>query len=171
MTERPHPLIHIGQLIRPKPDHRHIFAFDDLMLLERIAALCPEPRFVTTARYLSKRFIINEHGLATLTPRRGSTVHGVIWEISDTAQSGLDIALGMPGIYDRYGSFARSPTGELIVSDYYGTRDRTPGTAPANYLQAILKAGRSYGFPAAYLDELAGWGRPCGRALSTTREG
>lgn len=157
MTNRTTPLIHVGQLIRPRPDHRHIFAFDDFMVPDRIAALCPSRRFVTTARYLSKQFMINERGRATLTARRGSTVHGVVWEVSDIAQTGLDIALGVPGIYDRFGSFARTPAGELVVTEYYSTRDHTPGAAAPAYLRAIIDAGRSHGFPQAYLDELAGW--------------
>src|SRR5437762_446072 len=107
MTDQIQPLVHVmAQLVRPRPGHRLIFAYDGLMQEERIRELCREPRFVTTARYLSKRLIVNDDGVATLVPRRNFTVHGVIWEVSEIAQTGLDICMGVPGIYDRFGSFA-----------------------------------------------------------------
>jgi hypothetical protein len=142
----------------PRPGYRHIFAFGPLMAHDHIKKLCPSPRFVTTGRYLSKRFVINDDGVATLSPRRDFTVHGVIWEISDVAQCGLDVALGMPGIRDRFGSLARSPAGKLVSSEYYGARNnRTFGKATREYLQPIIAAARHWNFPNAYIDEIAGW--------------
>ena len=159
MTDQIQPPAHVmGQLVRPRPDHRHVFAYDQLMGEERIRELCPEPRFVMTARYLSKRWIVNDQGVATLVPRRDSIVYGVIWEISDIAQTGLDICMGMAGIYDRFGSFARGKSEELVLSEYYGARNnRTFGRARPEYLRPILDAGRRWEFPASYLDEIAGW--------------
>ncbi len=160
MTDQITPLVHVmAQLVRPRPSHRHVFAYDGLMAEDRIRALCPDPRFVTAVRYLSKRFIINDEGVATLVPRRDFTVYGVVWEISDIAQTGLDIFMGMPGIYDRYGSFGRGPAGELILSEYYGARNRTPGAATPEYLRTILEAAQHWRFPQSYLDEIAGWAR------------
>jgi len=157
-------------LFRPRPSHRHVFAFGSLMAEKRIRKLCPEPRFVTTARYLSKRFIINDDGVATLVPRRDFIVHGVVWEISDIAQCGLDIALGMPGIRDRFGSFARGPAGELISSEYYGSRNnRTFGKASHKYLQPILDAARHWKFPQSYLNEIASWAQTEPRPRSAVR--
>lgn len=161
MTDQMTPLVHMmAQLVRPRPDHRHVFAFNGLMNEEHIRELCPDPRFVMTARYLSKRFIINDAGVATLIPRQSSVVYGVIWEISNIAQTCLDIRLGMPGICDRFGSFARGPANELIISEYYGARNnRTLGSAEPEYLRTILDAARHRRFPQSYLDEIAGWAR------------
>ena len=171
MTDQITPLVHVmAQLIRPRPGHRHVFTYDAMMAEDRIRELCPDPRFVTTARYLSKRFIVNGEGVATLVRRRDSTVYGVIWEISDIAQTGLDIFMGMPGVYDRYGSFARGPAEELVVSEYYGARNRTPGTATPEYLRPILDAGRRHGFPQSYLNELTAWTNGDVDAATTKRE-
>ena len=105
--------------------------------------------------------------MATLVPRQTSVVYGVIWEISDIALTGLDICMGMPGIYDRFGSFARSPAGELISSEYYGARNnRTLGKAEPDYLRPILDAARRWGFPEPYLEEIASWTRSESRTIT-----
>jgi hypothetical protein len=142
------------------------------MVEARIQELCPEPKFAMTARYLSKRWIINDEGVATLVPRRDFVVWGVVWEISEAAQTRLDISMGVPGIYDRYGSFARGAAGELIPSEYYGRlNNRTLGLADADYLAAILDAARRWEFPQSYLAEIAGWTRPDTPTQSNTRGG
>jgi len=171
MTDQMTPLVHVmAQLVRPRPDYRHVFAYDGLMAEARIWELCPDARFVTTARYLSKRFVINDEGVATLVPRRDVSVYGVVWEISDIAQTGLDIRLGMPGVCDRYGSFARGPAGELVLSEYYGARNnRTLGKASHEYLRPILDAARHSEFPQSYLDEIAAWTQPEAPARNSTR--
>lgn len=65
MTDQIQPLVHVmAQLIRPRPGHRHVFTFNELMHEHRIGALCPEPRFVSKTRYLSRRFTVNSDGLA-----------------------------------------------------------------------------------------------------------
>ena len=131
MTDQMTPLVHImNQFVRPRLGDRHVFAYDQLMNEARIRELCPAPRFVMTARYLSKRWIVNDEGVAALAPRRDFIVHGVIWEISDIGRTGLDIWMGVPGVHDGIGSFARGPGGELISPEYYGARtNRTFGKA------------------------------------------
>lgn len=171
MTDQITPLVHVmAQLVRPRPGHQHIFAYNQLMAEARIRELCPDPRFVMTARYLSKRFIINDDGIATLVPRRGFAVHGVVWEVSEIAQTALDIAMGMPGLCDRYGSFARGGAGEMLLTEYYGARNnRTLGSATADYLKPILGAARHWGFPQSHLDEIAGWVRTEPSTRSTSK--
>jgi hypothetical protein len=172
VTDQIQPKAHVAaQLIRPRPGHRHVFAYDALMVEDRIRELCPEPKFAMTARYLSKRWIINDEGVGTLVPRRDFVVWGVVWEITDVAQMGLEMCMAVPGIYDRYGSFARGHAGELISSEYYGTRNnRTLGLADADYLAPILDAARHWEFQ-SYLEEIATWARPDKRTLGATSGG
>ncbi len=171
MTDQIKPHIHVlAQTARARPGHRHILVYDELMHEDRIGALCPEPRFVTTARYLSRRFTINSDGVATARPRRDHVVHGVVWEVHDIGLAALDIALGVPSIYDRFGAFARGPAGELIISEFYATRNnRSLGTAKPEYLNVILDAARHWKFSASYLDEIAGWTRPEQGTTTRTR--
>jgi hypothetical protein len=151
----------VPPLVLPRQGHRLVFTFDDKMDPATLEAVCYEPRLVGVARYTSKCFVINDAGVATLYPRRDSEVWGVIWEISDVAQVGLDLWLGVPGDCERFGSFARGINGELIASEYYGQRNnRTRGFASRDYLDKIIAAGQRHGLPASYLHELRGWQMP-----------
>ena len=151
-------LSRVPPLVLPRQGHRLILVFDDLMEPATLEAVCYEPRLVGVARYTSKSFVINDAGLATLYPRRDLKVWGVIWEISDVAQVGLDLCLGVPNECERFGSFARGVSGEMIASEYYGRRNnRTRGLASPEYLDKIVAAGQQHGLPAAYLQELRRW--------------
>jgi len=150
----------VPPLVLPRQGHRLILAFDK-MDPATLEAVCYEPRLVGVARYTSKCFVINDAGVATLYPRRDSEVWGVIWEISDVAQVGLDLCLGVPDDCERFGSFARGVNGELIASEYYGRRNnRTRGLASSDYLDKIIAAGQKHGLPASYLQELRRWQMP-----------
>ncbi len=170
MTDQMPALVHVmAELVRPQPGHRLIFAYDELMNEDRIGALCPAPRFVTTARYLSRRFTINSGGVATARPQRGHVVHGVVWEVSEIGLTALDIAMGVPGLYDRFGAFAHSEAA-LVTTEFYATRDmRSVGTAKPSYLRVIQDAASHWDFPESYLDEIAGWSQPDRRAATSQR--
>jgi hypothetical protein len=147
------------QMVRPRPGHRHIFAYDNLMDEAAIGGRCPDPHFVTTARYLSRRLIFNSDGVATIVPRRDFVVHGVIWEISKIGQVGLDIQLGVPSVFHRIGAFARGPVGELVISEFYAARNHRHGDANQGLLLEMMQLASLRSFPKEYLDELAGWRR------------
>lgn len=158
MPDQNVPLAHvIAQMIRPQPGRRLLFAYDELMGESVIRERCPDPVFITTARILSRRFIVNSDGLASIVPRRDYTVHGIIWEVHDVAMTCLDIRLGVPSVYERFGAFARDPAGTLIVSEFHATRNRQSGVANPNYLSVIIEAAQKYGFPADYVEQIQGW--------------
>jgi hypothetical protein len=101
--------------------------------------------------------IVNSDGVLTLIPQPDFVVHGVIWSIHQVELIGLDVVQGMPGVCDRYGSFARGPGNELISSDYYAARNRKLGRAAPGYIKVIVEEGQRRGFPQTYLDEIAAW--------------
>jgi len=171
MTDQMPALVHVmAELVRPRPGYRLVLVYDELMHEDRITALCPEPRFVTTARYLSRRFTINSDGMATARPQRGHVLHGVVWEVSEIGVAALDIAMGGPSLYDRFGAFARSPTEALVTTELYATRNmRSVGTAKPSYLSVILDAARHWHFPESYLDEIAAWSQSERRTATGTR--
>ena len=161
MTDQMTPLVHVmAQLVQPRPGHRLVFAFDQLMAEDRIRELCPNPRFVTTARLLSRRFITNADGVITVMPCRGSVVHGVVWEISESEQIDLETHLGVPGAIDRFGAFARGPDEELITVEYYASRNHRHGVADPLDLMHLQAIGQKRGFPVSYLTELLRWAPP-----------
>jgi hypothetical protein len=144
-------------MIRPQPGHRLLFTFDELMDESVIRERCPDPVFITTAQILSRRFIVNSDGLASIVPRRDYAVHGIIWEVHDVAMTCLDIRLGVPSVYERFGAFARNDAGTLIVSEFHATRNGQFGVAHPSYLSVIVEAARKWEFPDGYVEQIQGW--------------
>ena len=163
MTDKTTPLVKaVTQMVRPQPGHRLIFAYDRLMDEQEMSELCPEPKFLMTARYRSHRLIFGADGKANLAPRRGFITHGVIYELSEIALTCLDIRLRVPSNVDRTGCFARSASDQLIVTEFYGSRNYRHGEANAEELSKIIALARYWNFPNEYIDELAEWRRPAG---------
>lgn len=161
MTDHMTPLVHVmAQLVTPAPGHRHVFAFDLLMREDCIREYCPSAMLVTAARLLSRRWLVNQDGIATIMPCRGSTVHGVVWEITKRDQFTLETKLGVPAKLDRSGALARGPQEEMIATELYASGKHRFGVADTLDIPQLITTGRELGFPEAYLSELATWASP-----------
>lgn len=149
----------VAQMIRAEPYNRLLFTFNELMEEAAIRELCPEPKFVSVVRYPSTRFIINADGAATVVGQRNSVVYGVVWQIDELSLAALDIAMGVPSIYDRTGGFKRDLQDRLVVAEHYVARERRLGLAEPSYLAPIVEAACKYEFPKSYIEELRLWDR------------
>ena len=158
MPDQMKPFVHTPTpLIRPKPGHRLIFSYDLMMDESVMRERCPDPRFICVGRYLSHRLIWNEDGKVSMVPRRDFTVHGVIWEISEVAQTGLDLQLGVPNPFDRYGALVRGPNNELASVEYYSARNHRHGVAEPVALGRLIEVAKRLNFTADYIGELMDW--------------
>jgi hypothetical protein len=81
----------------------------------------------------------------------------VVWEIDDVAMTCLDLQLGVPATYDRFGTFARNSAGTPIVVEFHATRDYRVGRAHPDTIGPIVVAAIARGFPPEYVDELLEW--------------
>jgi hypothetical protein len=161
MTANMTPLVHVmAQLIAPPPGHHHIFAFDLLMREDRIRQYCPSARLVSTARLLSRRWIVNQDGIATIMPCRNSVVHGVVWTITDREQADLETQLGFPSSVDRFGAFTRGPDEEMITTEFYASRNHRHGEVGWPDIIQLMATGRELGFPEEYLNDFGMWAPP-----------
>ncbi len=158
-------------LLRPKMGYRHLFVYGPYLDEDLLRERCPDLEFITVAHYDSRCFMINSDGVATAFPRRDHRVYGVVWSVHEIGLAALDIHAGVPHEHDRFGSFAKTAAGQLCVSEFYATRNRTPGRASPSYLRPILKAARRWEFPQDYLDELASWADPGTRIVKHKRGG
>ena len=157
MTHDMTPLVQVmAQLITPQPGNRLIFAYDLLMHEDQFPKLCPSAWLVFRAKLLSRRFIFNQDGVATIMPCRGSVVHGLVWEISEQEQVDLESHLGVPTVLDRHGAFARGTNQEMIAVEYYASRNHRHGIAkdPMEIVQ-LLAVAHQWRFPDSYLSEIA----------------
>ena len=59
MSDQTQPLAHVvAQMIRPRPGHRLLFSYDELLDQSVIRERCPDPVFICTARLMSRRLIV-----------------------------------------------------------------------------------------------------------------
>jgi hypothetical protein len=144
-------------MIRPKPEHRLLFVYDTLMDRATLAQHAPDPVLVTTARIVSRRFIVNRDGIVGITPRRGHTVFGVVYELEDVALTCLSLRLGFPTTVERFGGFVRDPAGTLMVVEFFSPRDQRVGKAMPDTIAPIVASAQQWGVPESYLDELRQW--------------
>ena len=157
MTHDMTPLVHVmAELITPQPGHRLIFTYDLLMHEDRFPKLCPSAWLVYRAKILSRRFIFNQDGVATIIPCRGSVVHGLVWEITQQEQTDLESHLGMSAACERRGAFARGANQEMIAVEFYASRNHRHGVSedPMEIVR-LLAVAHQCRFPDSYLTEIA----------------
>jgi hypothetical protein len=144
-------------MVRPEPGSRLLFVYDILMSRDVLAQHLPDPVLVTTARIASRRFIVNTDGLPAITPRRGHTVYGVVYAVSDVGLTCLSLRLGFPTVYERFGGFVQDAAGQLMVVEFFSPRDQRAGEALPDIIAPIVAAAQQWAFPPDYLDELRQW--------------
>jgi gamma-glutamylcyclotransferase (GGCT)/AIG2-like uncharacterized protein YtfP len=134
------------------------FAYGSNMDRGAMAERCPDAVALGAARLEHHRFFVARAGYASVEPRRGAAVHGALWRVSARDLVALDAYENVAGgLYRRailpvrHGNARR----RAIV---YLARDARPGRALPGYQESsVLRPARDWGFPCAYLDELAGW--------------
>ena len=81
------------------------FAYGSNINLDQMAQRCPDARVVgpvTLENYeLLFRGNLRGAGVATIAPREGSTVHGLLWNITPECERSLDYYEGYPHLYGK----------------------------------------------------------------------
>ncbi|KAI1750350.1 hypothetical protein F4782DRAFT_510037 [Xylaria castorea] len=74
----------------PVPLTRLYFAYGNNLWLEQMAKRCPDSVYVGRAVLPDHCWFINRRGAASIAPRSGSTVHGLVYEITANDETYLD---------------------------------------------------------------------------------
>jgi gamma-glutamylcyclotransferase (GGCT)/AIG2-like uncharacterized protein YtfP len=133
------------------------FAYGSNLEVDAMRERCPSARPLERAILPDWEFRINERGFATVVRHPGKTVHGALWELDPAAESALDAYEAIDeGLYRKeiHSVVVAGQAREVMV--YLATHSR-PGRPHSGYLEGILEAARSWGFPAEYLQELRSW--------------
>jgi gamma-glutamylcyclotransferase (GGCT)/AIG2-like uncharacterized protein YtfP len=133
---------------------RHYFAYGSNMDRAHMAKLCPQAEAIGPARLDNHRFFVAHGGYGSIAPKRGSTVHGVLWRISARDRIALD---GYEQIGDGLYQHATLPVhaGEkLLRALVYVANDARPARPSAAYREMVLAAARGWQFPGDYLQIL-----------------
>ena len=92
------------------------------------------------------------HGVATVTPKRGSDVPVAVWEISEADERNLDSYEGWPHLYRKEYIEVVLDTGEVVTGMVYLMNKKYHDqavkiAAPSNsYLNTILRGYKHFGF-------------------------
>jgi gamma-glutamylcyclotransferase (GGCT)/AIG2-like uncharacterized protein YtfP len=141
------------------------FAYGANMCRRSMALRCPGAEPLGAALLRDWRFMISRDGYATLARDPGSRVHGVLWRLDEGHVRTLDAFERVAaGLYRRAKLRVQGPGGSRLAIVYVGRR-RRPGLAVDGYMsEMVIPAAREWGFPEAYLTELARFARgPRGR--------
>lgn len=135
------------------------FGYGSNMLASQMAERCPDARPGHVGELRGWRFLINERGVATITPDPEATVFGQLWKVGPGDVVALD---GYEGVAT--GNYERRvldvvPEGHdpepVIV--YVDTRT-TPGAPRDGYLEKVVRGAAEFGLPEEYVAFLQTFG-------------
>jgi gamma-glutamylcyclotransferase (GGCT)/AIG2-like uncharacterized protein YtfP len=129
---------------------RHYFAYGSNMDPEHMAKLCPQAEALGLARLDHHRFFIAHGGYGSVAPKRGATVHGVVWRISARDRIALDAyeAIG-DGLY-QHATVPVHLGDKLLRVLIYVANDPRPARPSTQYREAVLAAARHWKLPDDY---------------------
>jgi gamma-glutamylcyclotransferase (GGCT)/AIG2-like uncharacterized protein YtfP len=133
------------------------FAYGSNMSVALMNRHCRDARALGTATLQGWRYIVTSDGYASIVPRAGNVVIGVLWNVSPRDRSALDAYEDLAsGLYRRRVVRVRYGTRRLAAMVYIG-RSVTAGRPKSGYQVIVIDAARYWQFPGKYLDELVRW--------------
>jgi len=134
-------------------DGKLYFAYGSNINLDQMAFRCPDARVVGPVALEGYELLFRGSGVATIGPKKGGTVHGLLWNITPDCEQSLDRYEGYPHLYAKESLTVRDAQGrEFSVMAYVMTgRYRDPHIPPASYYGGIEEGYRQNGLP---VDEL-----------------
>ena len=66
------------------------FAYGSNLDLEQMAQRCPDAEIVGPVRLENYELRFRGSGFATVAPKKGSTVHGLVWKLTPNCEQSLD---------------------------------------------------------------------------------
>jgi len=132
------------------------FAYGSNLCVQQMARRCPEAADPRPATLADHDWLINSRGVATVEPFAGSTVHGVLWWLSDHDLAVLDSAEGVPVRYRRDWLTVHTAEGPAPAWVYIDHRTE-PGPPRPGYLERIIDGALHHGLPGRWVDFLKRW--------------
>ena len=132
------------------------FAYGSNMDALQMQDRCPTARPLGTALLSHHRFQLDGRGFATVTPCVGSSVHGIVWEITETDEASLDWYEEVPNLYVKQHHFVSfGDEGESML--VYASTDHSSQSGRSAYLERIISVAEENHFPGDYVRELRSW--------------
>lgn len=143
----------------------YYFAYGSNLAPNVMARLCPEHRFLGVARLngyriaFTRRSVRTGTGVADIVAEPGSTVWGVLYEISDEDVAILDRKEGHGWAYMRELFTVRLESGAEQQAVAYTVRNKesSPVRPSRAYLSGLVNAAHERELPASYIRHLEPW--------------
>jgi gamma-glutamylcyclotransferase len=131
---------------------RHYFAYGSNMSRRRMDARCTGHAAVGTGVLDGYALVINGRGVATLVPRPGCAVEGVVWTISADDEASLDGFEGVAaGRYAKHEMEIRLADGRRVPALVYVDPDCLPGTGcRPGYADFLIEGAEDFHLSESY---------------------
>lgn len=134
-------------------DGKLYFAYGSNINLEQMAYRCPDASVVGPVTLEGWELLFRRGGFATIAPKEGEQVTGLLWSITRSCECSLDYYEGYPRFYNKRMVTVRDSEGRsLSVMAYImAERFREPMLPSDSYYNGILEGYRQNGLPATEL--------------------
>ena len=146
------------------------FAYGSNMSRAVMRAHAPDAVPLGAAMLANHRFVITADGYASVEPRRGAAVHGVLWRLTPRDRARLDAWENIAAGYYRAETLPVQYAGRRRKALVYIARPRRAGRPRAGYMEIVIAAAREWGLPDRYVASLSHWQRPLGAGPRNLRE-
>lgn len=136
------------------------FAYGSNLDLEQTAQRCPDAEIVGPVRLENYELRFRGNGFATVTPKKGGVVYGLVWKITPNCEQSLDRYEGYPRHYTKETVTVKDAAGaEIPVMVYIMAEPycRQPALPSPYYYRVIQRGFEANGLPVESLQ--AAWSR------------
>jgi hypothetical protein len=125
------------------------FAYGSNINLGQMAYRCPAAQVVGSVTLDHYELLFRRGGFATIAPKEGETVTGLLWNITPDCEHSLDRYEGYPRFYDKRTVAVRDSYGQEFSAMVYimDARFREPMLPSDVYYKGIWEGYRQNGMP------------------------
>lgn len=134
---------------------RYYFSYGSNMDRAHMKRLCRQAEPLGPAQLNHHRFFIAFGGYASVAPKRGEIVYGVLWRISARDRAALDAYEEVENGLYQPAALPVHWNGKLLRALVYVANDARPAQPSASYRDRVLDAARSWMLPEHYLQSIA----------------
>lgn len=129
------------------------FAYGSNINLDQMELRCPDACVVGPVALENYELLFRRGGFATIAPKEGGKVHGLLWSLSPECERSLDRYEGYPRFYDKKMVTVRDGLGRsLSVMAYImDERFREPMLPSTSYYNGILEGYQQNRLPVTAL--------------------
>ena len=133
------------------------FAYGSNMHRAVMRKYAPHAQPLGIAALADFRFLITADGYASVAPRCGETVHGVLWRLTPRDRVTLDAWEGITAGRYRAAALPIGCAGCRRPALVYMARPLPAGRAKAGYMELVIAAAQEWKLPADYISSLQRW--------------